>query len=85
MGVLFAFFVGWSVGAKAGSQGFQEVADAVKTVKDSEEFASLLAITRTHVSSALHELSKLMSGETPLPDPVNLLERVQQLTSQRPL
>lgn len=83
MGVLLAFFVGWTVGAKAGAQGFQEVLDAVRTVKDSEEFEALVAIARSQVSGALHELSKLVSGDTPTPTPVDLLERVQRLTGAR--
>lgn len=81
MGVLLAFFVGWAAGAKSGPKGFQEFAEAVKTVKESEEFGAFLAISRTHAASALHELSKLLSGETPAPDPVDLLDRVQRLTS----
>lgn len=81
MGVLFAFFVGWAAGAKAGPKGFQEVTEAVKTVKDSEEFEALVAISRHHVATAFRELSKLLSGETAVPDPIDLLSRVQRLTS----
>lgn len=83
MGVLLAFFVGWAVGAKAGPKGFDEVGAALKTVKDSEEFEALLAIARTHLASTLHELSKLVSGETPVPEPTDLLDRVQRLTRPR--
>ena len=83
MGVVLAFLVGWTVGAKAGPTGFEEVSAAVRTVKDSEEFEALLAITRTHVARALREVSKLVSGETPAPAPADLLERVQRLTDRR--
>ena len=84
MGVLLAFFVGWAAGSKSGPKGFQEFSEAVKTVKESEEFAAFLALSRTHAASALHELSKLLSGETAAPNPVELLDRVQRLTSNRP-
>ena len=79
MGVLFAFFVGWGLGAKAGPKGFEEVVDALKAVKESEEFDALIAISRMHLAAALAEVGKLVSGETPLPEPVDLLEKVQRL------
>ena len=82
MGVLLAFFVGWIAGAKAGAEGFREVMDAAKTVKDSEEFGALVAVARTHAAKALEEVGKLVSGETPMPEPVDLLQRVQQLTEK---
>lgn len=81
MGVLLAFFVGWTVGAKAGAKGFNEVVDACRTVKDSEEFEALVAITRSHAANALAEVSKLLSGETSVPAPADLLERVQRLAA----
>jgi len=84
MGVLLAFLVGWAAGAKAGAKGFREVTEAVRTVKDSDEFAALVAITREHVASSLREMSKLVSGETSLPEPTDLLERVQRMTASRP-
>lgn len=84
MGVLLAFFAGWAAGAKVGNKGYNEVVAAVKTVQQSEEFASLLVIGRSQCASALKALSKLVSGEEALPAPADLLERVQRLTGQRP-
>lgn len=84
MGILLAFFVGWAAGAKAGHKGFAEVVDAAKTVRDSEEFASLVSIARSHLSASLSELGKLTSGEASMPDTRDLLARVQRMTSQRP-
>lgn len=84
MGVLLAFFVGWAAGAKAGAAGFRDVADAVRTVRESDEFDALVAITRSHVSSAMEQLSKLVSGESPMPESTEVLDWVQRMTSQRP-
>jgi hypothetical protein len=84
MGIVLAFLVGWAVGAKAGPAGFEEVAAAARTVKDSEEFEALVALTRSHLARALSEVGKLVSGETAPPDPGDLLERVQRLTDRRP-
>jgi len=72
--------VGWSVGAKAGVKGFDEVVDAMRTVKESEEFAALVMVARSHAAAAIQEVGKLMSGETALPESTDLLERVQRLT-----
>lgn len=47
-------------------------------------FAALVAITRTHVAVALRELGQLVSGERQLPDPVDLLARIQDLSARRP-
>ena len=49
MGTLFGFVVGYIVGARAGSQGFEEVVDALRTVRDSEEFQALGEVVREHV------------------------------------
>lgn len=84
MGAFVAFLLGWAVGAKAGPSGFDEVVAAAKAVRQSEEFAALLSVTRSHVSSTLGELSRLTSGETPLPDASDLLAQVQRLTARRP-
>src|SRR4051812_24691275 len=80
MGVVLAFLVGWVAGAKVGAQGYREVVDAARAVAESEEFAALVEVTRTHAATALRELSKLVAGETPRPEPADLLARVQQMT-----
>jgi hypothetical protein len=79
MGVLLAFALGWGVGARAGSAGFDEVVEALQTVRRSEELEALLAVARAHLAAALSEVGKLVSGETPVPEPVDLLARVQRL------
>lgn len=84
MGLLMAFFVGWTVGAKAGAKGYEEVVAAVRTVRQSEEFAALVSISRTHAASTLRELSKLLSGETERPAAEDLIARVQRLTGRAP-
>lgn len=84
MGALLAFLVGWSVGAKAGPAGFEEVVAAAKTVQQSDEFAALLSVARSHLADSLVALGRLVSGESPLPPTADLLEQVQRLTARRP-
>ena len=57
MGVLFAFFVGWTLGARGGKQGYDDVIAAGKEVLRSEEFATLKVALRTHGSFALRQLA----------------------------
>ena len=54
MGVLFAFFVGWRLGARGGEQGYEEVVSALKDVRESEESATLVAVVRSHGGQLLH-------------------------------
>ena len=68
MGVLLAFAVGYVVGARAGSERYQEVADAVTAVRDSSEFQALVAALRSHAGFVLTELGQRLSpgAEDPL-------------------
>jgi hypothetical protein len=62
MGILLAFAVGYAVGAKAGSESFDEVVEALKAVRDSDEFSSLLKALRSHAGHALRELATAVDG-----------------------
>lgn len=79
MGIVLAFLVGWTAGTQAGPKGYTEVVAALKSVRESEEFAALLEISRHHLSTALREVSKMISGEIAAPAPIDLLERVQRM------
>ncbi len=83
IGVAVAFCVGWSVGAKVGTEGVHEVLAAAKTVKESEEFDALVAIARVHGAEVLVRLSKMVSGEIAMPEPVDLLDRVKRLKARQ--
>jgi hypothetical protein len=61
MGTLFGFAVGYIVGARAGSQGFDEVVEALRTVRDSDEFQALQEVLRTHVRGSVRTLGAWLS------------------------
>lgn len=61
MGTLFGFAVGYIVGARAGSQGFDEVVEALRTVRDSDEFQALQEALRTHVRGSVRTLGAWLS------------------------
>lgn len=56
MGILLAFAVGYVVGARSGAEGYREVVDSLKAVRDSEEFHAFLRAMRSHASFTLQDL-----------------------------
>jgi hypothetical protein len=62
MGVLLAFAVGYAIGARAGSQDFDDVVDAVKAIGRSQEFHDLLTSLRSHAAHTLRELATQLDG-----------------------
>jgi hypothetical protein len=79
--MLLAFVVGYAVGAQGGTENFEEVVDALKAVRDSEEFGSLVKALRSHASHALRELAIMVdgSGSESSSSAQDLVERVRKL------
>lgn len=53
MGTLFGFVVGYVVGARAGSDGFDDVVNAFNDIRRSREFQSFVAVATHHGRGAL--------------------------------
>jgi hypothetical protein len=78
VGILVAFAVGYAFGAKAGTEGLEEVMASIRVVRESEEFEALLSAVRSYLSHALQELGKSLAPETQRPQTVNdLLGRLR--------
>jgi len=60
MGILIAFAAGYAFGAKAGSQDFDDVVEALRAIKDSDEFHDLLRSLRSHAAHSLRELASML-------------------------
>jgi len=60
MGILIAFVAGYAFGAKAGSQDFDDVVEALRAIKDSDEFHDLLRSLRSHAAHSLRELASML-------------------------
>lgn len=80
MGLLLAFAFGYSVGAKAGTKGFEELVESIKAIQKSEEVADALKALRSHARHVMQEIAELL-GENETPDIGDLLERVRKLAS----
>lgn len=72
MGTLFGFVVGYVLGAKAGSQGFDRVVQAWNDLRSSDEFRDFLALLRSHTRGTLREAADRLgnTGDEPSPDDV---------------
>jgi hypothetical protein len=80
VGILFAFCAGWLTCARGG-QTTEEVVDALKAVRDSEEVGDLMAALRHHAGYSLQALGGrlLDSGDSKPASVVDLLARVRAM------
>lgn len=60
MGVLIAFAAGYVFGARAGSQDFDDVVQALQAIRESDEFHDLLRSLRSHAAHSLRELASML-------------------------
>ena len=83
MGALLAFTVGYVVGARAGTEGLEEVMASIRTLRDSEEFEALVSAMRSYLSHTLQELGGLVAPESQRPHTVtDLLSRLRSPVSE---
>ena len=80
MGMLFAFIAGWATCARGG-ETTDEIVDALKAIRDSQEVADLMAALRHHAGFSLKSLGEFLldSGDGTPAAPTDLLARVRAL------
>lgn len=87
MGLLLVFAAGYVMGSRAGGETLDEVIDAAKAIRESEEFHDLLKALRAHVATSLHGLANMLEkgrGPTDQPRPSSdLVERVRLIAGLR--
>lgn len=79
MGILLAWAIGYVVGAKGGAQDFDDVVQAVKELRDSDEARQLWSVLRSHLGKVLRSASDMLedvAGPQPAGD---LVDRVRLL------
>jgi hypothetical protein len=81
MGVLLAWVVGYVVGARAGSKDFDEVVQAVRELRESEEMQGLWDALRSHLAHTLRSTADMVErGEAPsTAGAMDLVDRVRLL------
>jgi len=81
MQILLSFLIGYFVGAKAGSDQFDEVVASARAVAESDEFHSLLQSMRAHAAATLHSLGDLLD-ESPEAIGDSVVARVRRMMEQ---
>ena len=78
------FAAGYTLGAKAGNRGFDDLVDAGREVLNSREFQALLSAARSHAAATLKQLGDLVEGGDAAPPVVdNVLDLVKALVERR--
>lgn len=85
MTMLVAFAVGYVMGARGGSEEFDEVVESIKAILGSEAFSDFVAALRFHAAHTLREVAAMLerpragSGGTDTPD---LVQQVNSLINR---
>lgn len=86
MKVFLALAAGYVIGARTGSEHFDEVVRSLRAIKDSEEFHDLLSSVRSHAGATLRELASMIERPTGGDEALaagDLVERVRHLAGLR--
>jgi hypothetical protein len=62
MGMLIAFGAGFVIGARTGKKDFDDLTTSLRALRDSQEFADVMAAARSHASHGLRELASVLDG-----------------------
>lgn len=61
MGTLFGFAVGYVIGARAGSEGFDDLLRALSAIRESEEYRGFMTSLRAHVMHTLRDVNQRLT------------------------
>jgi len=73
MGTLFGFVVGYVIGARAGSEGFDDLLRALAAIRESEEYRGFVTSLREHVLHSVREVNQrlaVIADAQPEDDPI---------------
>jgi hypothetical protein len=86
VGTIFTFAIGYLVGLHTDKKDYDDLAQAVKALRQSEEFAGVVMAARSHLGHSMRALadavdggSVLAAGQSGLDDDADLVARVKDL------
>jgi hypothetical protein len=86
MGTILTFAIGYFVGLHTEKKEFDDLAQAVKALRQSDEFAGVVMAARSHLGHSMRALadvvdggSALSSGQASLDEEADLVARVKDL------
>jgi hypothetical protein len=87
MGLVLVFAAGYVIGARAGSDDFDEIVRAVQAIRRSDEFHDLVAALRSHAGQTLRRLGEVVEKGSredlpAVPSTQDLVAKVRQLVGQ---
>jgi hypothetical protein len=87
MGLVLVFAAGYVMGSRAGNESFDDVVDAVQSIRRSEEFHDLVAAMRTHAAHSLRGLAMMLEKgreeSVEVAGSNDLLDRVRLIVGRR--
>ena len=79
-----ALFVGYVIGARAGSKELDQLVESLRALRETEEFAAVLSAARAHLAHTLRDLADMVDGGGRTPaDSADLVDQVRHLVGQR--
>ncbi len=66
MSALFGFVVGYVVGARAGSEGFERLEQAFRDIRDSDEFRNFVSLLRSHLQGTVETVNDRLKQDGPV-------------------
>jgi hypothetical protein len=86
MGTILTFAIGYFVGLHTEKKEFDDLAQAVKALRQSDEFAGVVMAARSHLGHSMRALadavdggSAISSGQLRLDEEADLVSRVKDL------
>jgi len=77
MGTLFGFAVGYVIGARAGSEGFDDLLRALSAIRSSEEYKGFMDSLRLHLRHTLREVNNRLAMVAEEPEPEDPIARAR--------
>lgn len=77
MSTIFGFVVGYIVGARAGSEGIERLEQAVRDIRDSDEFRNFTALLKSHLVGTIDTVNERLKS-----DPGTLVGDVERLAGE---
>lgn len=81
MGVLLAFIVGWAMGSRGGEEHYDDVVNALRELRDSDEFTTLVNALRTHAGHVLRQAGDWLQDTDHAATSTEFIARVRALVT----
>ena len=79
-----ALFVGYVIGARAGSTELDQLVESLRALRETDEFAAVVSAARAHIARTLRDLADMVDGGARPPvESADLVDQVRHLIGRR--